>query len=78
MLEHETDIALTHAQVGGLFVVEMDAATVWRVKSRDNPQKRRLARSRRAQQGDQLAGLNLQADVIERDKVAEAPGYVFD
>ena len=64
MLEDEADAALLHRQPGRVLAGQLDAAGVGRLQPGDDPQDRALARARRAQQGDELAGRDLERDVL--------------
>ncbi len=54
-------------------VVEEDVAAVWRDKSRDHTQRRRLAAARGAEQRDELAVRHVEVDVLHGDDVAISP-----
>src|ERR1700731_3403067 len=71
MLEHKTDLALADADRAGVLAMEQHLAGVRSLQPRDYPQQRRLARSRKPQQRDQLAGFDMQVDIVNRDEVAE-------
>ena len=58
--------------------VEDDAAGVRQVEPGDHPQQRGLAAAGRPQQGEEFAGLDLEADVVDGEEVAEAAGNVLD
>jgi hypothetical protein len=60
MLEDEPDAALTHRDVRGVFAVERDRAGVGSLEACDDPEQRRLARSRRAKQRNEFATADLQ------------------
>ena len=72
MLEDEADLAVPRVRVGGVLALERHAAFVRSFEAGDHSQQRRLARSRRSQQREQLAGLDVQVDVIDGDKRPEA------
>ena len=78
MLEYKPHLAFLHTGVGGVFVVEKDAPAVGLLQTGDHAQQRCLTRARRAQQRDQFAGLDFQADAIERIERPETLGYIED
>ena len=71
MLEHEADLALAHGLRGRVLAVEEDRALIGGLQAGDDAQQRGLARARRAEQRDQLAGGHVEAHVVERDEAAE-------
>ncbi len=66
VLEHETDVAITHVVPGYVFTVEHDVALIRRFQAGNDPQQRGLAAARGTEQRDELAALDVQADVIQR------------
>src|SRR4030095_9760826 len=68
VLEHEPDLAIPRVSVGGVLALERDAALVRRFEAGNHPQKRCLARSRRPEQSEQFAGLDVEVDVVDGDK----------
>jgi hypothetical protein len=76
VLEHEADAALFwgHEAVrsGDLLLVEEDAARGWALDARGDPEQGRLAAARRPEQAQHLSRLNVDADAIERERIAEA------
>ncbi len=77
MLEHEADAAVAHGQCSGVFVVEQDAASRRALQSRHQPQERRLARARRAEQRQQLARPHLEVEVADGRRAVERLGEPF-
>src|SRR5258707_5374681 len=71
LLKAETDLALADADGARVLSMEQHLAGVGRLESRDYSQQRGLARSRQSQQRDQLAGFDMQADIVNRDEVTE-------
>src|SRR4029077_14217173 len=71
MLKNETDLAIANADVARVLAMEEHLAGVGCFEARDNSEQRRLARARQSQQRDQLAGLDMEADMIDRNEVAE-------
>src|SRR5271170_3099052 len=71
MLKDETDLALADADGAGVLAMEQHLAGVRCLQPRDYSQQRGLARARQPQQRDQLAGFDMQVDIINRYEVAE-------
>ncbi len=71
VLKYEADFALAHADGARILAVEHHFAAVWSLQARDYPQQRGLARAREPQQRDQLAGSDVQADIVDCNEVAE-------
>jgi hypothetical protein len=73
MLKHETNPAFAKADRRGIFIMNADSAAlvVRHLDAGNDAQKRRLPRSGRAEQGDQLAGFDSKGNVVEGDKVAK-------
>ena len=78
MLEYEADAALLHGQPGGIFARQHDASRVSRFESGDDSQDRALTRSGGTQKGDQLAGDDLERDILHGLERAIALGEVSD
>ena len=78
MLEHETDVAITHVMARDVFAVEDDAALVRGFKPRDDAQQGGFAAARRAQQCHQLAAVNVQIDAVQRFEGVEVLADVTD
>jgi hypothetical protein len=88
LLEHEADVAANAAHLAHDLAVLLDRAAhhgdlrglcVTRREARDVAQQRRLARARRADERDHLAGLDAQIDFVERlAAVAEGLRQAFD
>src|SRR5208282_148649 len=74
----EADLALAHADVGGVLAVKQHLAGVRRFQPGDYPEQRGLARARQPQQRDQLAGFDMQVDIVNRNELAELLGYVSE
>ena len=71
MLKDEADIALLNALLRGVFVAEEDGTFGRRFQPGNQAQKRGLARTGRSQQSDQLAGTNIQRDIMQRREASE-------
>ena len=71
MLEHEADIALLHRLLRGIGVAEEDRAVGRAFEPCDQPQQRCLAGPGRAEQGDELAGADIERHLLESRKPAE-------
>ena len=76
-LEHDAALPLLrrHERLGRAVehdaVADRDAAGVGAVQAGDRPQRRRLPAPARAEQRQQLAGVRLQRDRVERDVIVE-------
>jgi hypothetical protein len=70
-LEHHRQVALGRGQARDVAAVEMDAAGGERLEARDQPQQRRLAAARRADEHGELAARDRQVDALDRLDVAE-------
>src|SRR2546423_11638118 len=73
-MEHEADLAHACMRGSGVLAVERHGAAIRRLESRDDAQQRGLARARRPEQGDQLAGRDIEIQVLDGDERAEALG----
>ncbi len=78
VLEHEAHVALTHVHVGGVFSAEQDVAAVRGFQTRDDAQQRGLAAARRAQQGQEFAGVDVEVHVLQRMEAAKVLVDVTD
>src|SRR6266851_1055735 len=76
MLKDEADFAFADAHAGGVFAVKSHLAAVGRFEARDNSEQSGFARARKSEQRYQLAGLDLEINIIERDEIAKFLGYV--
>ena len=67
MLEDEADAPPSQIDVGDIGIVEQhrSRALVGLLNAGDHAQQRGLARARRAEQGDQFAGIDLEINVAE-------------
>ncbi len=72
VLEHEADLPFTRMRVRRIFAVEADRAGIRYLQPRDDAQQRRLARTGGPEKCDELAGRNLQVDMVDRRETAEA------
>ncbi|OIQ70522.1 hypothetical protein GALL_478660 [mine drainage metagenome] len=77
VLEHHAELALLRRQEGAASLVDhraakAHAATVQPFQTRHQPQQRGLARPGRAEQAENLALLQLQAEIVQRGGAAEA------
>ena len=64
---------LAAEQAGDVLAADDDAAGVGVLEPREQAQRRGLAAARRAEQRDQLAGLQGQVEVVERDHGTVVP-----
>ena len=70
VLEDGVDVALVGRAVRDVGAAELDSSFVGALEAGDQPQRRRLARSGRAEQREELAGGDLEIDPVDRDDVA--------
>ena len=68
MLKDEADAAMLNRHGRRVLAGQLDSARVGRLQPGDDPQDRALARARWSQQGHELAGGNLERDVVDRLK----------
>jgi hypothetical protein len=66
VLEHHADVALVRRHADDLAVAEQDAAGVGPGEAGQHHQQRRLAGPGRSEQRQELAALDVEADVVER------------
>ena len=78
VLEHGVDAAHVRRQARDVAPVEEDAAGVRLLEAGEDAQQRRLAAAAGAEQGVELAALDLQARVVDGREAAEALGDVFE
>ncbi len=76
VLEDGVDVALVRRQPGDVLALELDQPGRRLLEAADHPQRRRLAAARGPEQREELAVLDLEVDVVDRDDVAEAFGDV--
>src|SRR5436309_1216899 len=69
-LEHHRDTTFSRRQLGDIAAADQNAPPVQRFQPRDRAQRRRLAASRRPQQHQELAVLNVQRHVLDGDDPA--------
>ena len=70
VLEHDSDIALLGRTVDDVVAVDQDLPLVRRDEASDHPQGRGFAAARWAEEGEELAGRDLEADPRHRDGAA--------
>ena len=78
VLEDEAHLPLAYGTIGGVLALEEDGSLIGRLQSGNDPEQGGLARSGRPQQGYQLAAGNVEAHVVEGDKVAECLAQFAD
>ena len=71
VLEHHTDVALFNRDMGDVLVLDDDGALNRLNEAGDGAQGGRLAAAGRAEEGEELAFLDMDVDVLEGRKVAE-------
>jgi hypothetical protein len=72
VLEHRVDVALERRPAGDVLAVQQDPAGGGQLEARDHPQRRRLARPRRAQHGEELAVGHVEVHAGDGDDLAES------
>jgi hypothetical protein len=70
-LEDGVDVALVGGNADRRAAVDLDLALGRLVEAGDHPEGRRLAAARRPEQGEELPGLHLEVDAVDRDEVPE-------
>ena len=78
LLKHRVDPALVGRHLRHIRAVKQDLAAGGRLKPAQQAQKRGLAAARRAQQRDELALADVEVDIVEDLRIAEALSYVLD
>ena len=73
-LEHHVDRAAVGRDVGHVDPVDQDAPLAGRFEPGEHAQQGRLAAARGAEQREELAPLDIEADIVDRDERAEALG----
>src|SRR5690606_36781852 len=71
VLEHRVDVPLVRWHTTDTLATDPDLTLVWLLEPRDHPQRRRLAAAGRAQQRDELAGLDVQVQPVDGHGLAE-------
>ena len=71
VLEHHADVALLNRDMGDVLILDDDGARSRLDEAGDGAQGGRLAAAGRAKEGEELAFLNMNVDVLEGRKVAE-------
>ncbi|ESQ67962.1 hypothetical protein PA15_0306525 [Pseudomonas aeruginosa HB15] len=77
-LEHRMHRALLRLDAGEVLAVEADLAAVRLVEAGEHAQEGGLAAPGRAEEGEEFAGVDRQADIVDGGEVAEAAGHVAD
>ena len=78
VLEHHADVTFGRRQPGDLNAVDLDAPVIRRLEAGHHFQKRRLPRAARTQDGQKLASLDSEGDIVEGDDRAEALADAFE
>ena len=71
-LEHHPHVAAVRGHVGDVAAADHHAPAVGAVEAAEQPQRRRLAAARRAEQREQLARGDVEVELVERGERAEA------
>ena len=69
VLEDRVDVALVGRQPGHVLALQLDQAGGRLLEPADHPQGRGLAAARGAEEAEELAVLDLEVDVVDRDHV---------
>ena len=77
-LEHHRDVAVARREIGDIALADSDVAAIETLQTRDTPQQRRLAASRRAEQDHELAVAYVDRDAFEGLRLPEQLGCVLD
>ncbi|MNN60296.1 hypothetical protein D3C81_1754670 [compost metagenome] len=77
-LEHHVDRPLVGRQVGDVLAVQVDAPRGGPLEAGEQAQQGRLAAAGAAEQGEDLALVDAQRDVVHRDHFVELLGYPVD
>src|SRR5439155_23146758 len=67
VLEDRVDVAFVRRAAGDVAPVQLDAARVGTLEAGDQPERGRLAGARRPEQGEELAGRDLEVDAGDGD-----------
>src|SRR5262245_13744842 len=78
VLEHHADVAAGRRHGGNVLAIDHYASTVWLLEARHHLQERGLAGAAGAQDGEQLTGGDVEADLVQRHDLADAPAEAFD
>jgi len=78
VLEDEADLPRLRRLPDRLLAPDADGAGIGRGQSRQQPEQGRLAAARGAEQRQQLAVVDVEADVVQRLESAEGVGKVPD
>src|SRR6266576_2334330 len=70
ILEHEANVALVGGEPGDILAAEKNAPRRWLLESGNHSQRRGLAASRRSEQSEKLARLDLEVEIPDRRYVA--------
>ena len=72
-LEDHRDVAVPRREVGDVAAADLDRALGDLLEAGDHAQQRRLPAARRPDEDDELAVVDLERDVVDRDDVAAEP-----
>ena len=77
-LEHHVGRPLVGRDAGHVLPVDLDPARGRRLEAREHPQQRRLAAARAAEQAEELALVDVEADIVDGGEVAELLADLLD
>ena len=72
MLKDEADLAIAGMQMRGLLAGKQHLPAIGTLHSRNDAQQRRLAATRRTEEGNEFPSRNVQVDVFKRHETAKA------
>src|SRR6478609_7296492 len=77
-LEHRVDVAPERRVVGDVDTAQEDLARGRVLEAADHPQRRRLAAARRAEHREEAAPLDLEAEIVDRQRLGEALRHALE
>src|SRR5262245_55456988 len=78
ILENQPDIALLHRKLQCILSVEQHLARSRNVETGKNAEQGCLARARRSEQGDELAGCDIEGDAVQRRSRAKSSDDILN
>jgi hypothetical protein len=77
-LEHHADVALPWRHVEHILAADDDRTVLGLVEARDEAQQRRLPATGRTEEGEELAGLDIEVDVLQHMQRTVVEVHVAD
>ncbi|GCC48793.1 hypothetical protein chiPu_0033139, partial [Chiloscyllium punctatum] len=78
VLEHHVDGALVRQHLGDVAAAEQDAALIRRLEAGEHAQQRGLAAAARPEQREELAGADVERELVDRAEIPERLGDALD